>query len=462
MNIANDHTEAFDESVASTDANTKIEVITNSKDRKEFLVIKSAVTISQEVDAEIAERAKTFKLAGFKDKGAPVSIVKRQIGKAVMTQHIDTLIKHAVLQVVRENDLSFAIKPNIEIKEFDPEGDIKIFISFCIPPEVDFTDDKFRVEILELQVSDSDIQQAKDALKKMIISYKEAPVDHISANGDAVIIDFHGKLNGEEFDGNKASQFRIDIGDGQFIKDFEEKLVGFKKGEEKTIKVIFPKDYNETKLAGQGVDFEIKVHDILVKDENSDIEDELKKRFNIETADQLDEIIRSKIVYDFNSVSRLRTKKLLFEKLDAAVDFDLPKDLIEADFESMWKDISQKIANGTLEKSEEDLKVEVMHKAKSRVKFGLILADIAKRNSINVSDEDIANTKELEKMRRPDSSEKIDEFFKAKENQDMLRGAILEDKVVDLIISQVQKYSISVTMTEFNDKYAKEIQDLIQ
>ena len=128
MNIANDHTEAFDGAVPPIDPNTKIEVITNSKDKKEFLVIKSAVKISQEVDAEIAERAKTFKLAGFKDKGVPASIVKRQIGKAVMTQHIDTLIRNAVLQVVKENDLSFAIKPNIEIKEFDPEGDIKIFI----------------------------------------------------------------------------------------------------------------------------------------------------------------------------------------------------------------------------------------------------------------------------------------------------------------------------------------------
>jgi trigger factor len=462
MTIANDHIEALDEVMPPSDPNIKIEILTNTKDRKEFLVIKSAVQISQEVDAEIAERAKTFKLAGFKDKGAPVSIVKRQIGQAVMTQHIDKLIKHAVLKVVQQNNLSFAIKPNIEIKEFNPEGDIKIFISFFIPPEVDFKDDRFRVEILELQVSDSDVQQAKDALKRMITSYKEAPVGHISANGDSIIIDFHGRLNGEEFDGNQASQFRIDIGDEQFIKDFEDKLVGFKKGDEKTIKVRFPQEYSEAKLAGQEVDFDIKVHDLLVKDDINDIENELQKRFDVDSSEKLEEIIRSKIIYDFNAISRLRTKKLLFEKLDGAVDFALPEDLVAADFEAMWKDVSQKIADGTIDTPEEKLRAEVMDKAKKRVKFGLILADIAKKNSIAVTDEDVKNAKELEKMRRPDSSDKIDEFFNAKENKDMLLGAILEDKVVDFIISQVQKYSISVTMNEFNDKYAKEMQDLIQ
>jgi trigger factor len=467
MIIANDQTEEATHKHHSTSkVNYKIEIKNDSKHKKEFLVTSSTVEISKEVDVDIAERAKTFKLAGFsKGKGAPVSLVKRQIGKAVMTEHIDKLIHNVVLQIVKENNLHFTGMPNIEIKEFDPEGEIKISISFNVMPsvpEIDFQDDKFRVEILELQVNNNDIQQAKDALTKMIASYKEAAVGHVSTNGDAIIIDFHGKLNGEEFDGNKASQIRIDIGENQFIKDFEEKLTGLKKGDEKTIKVMFPKDYNEEKLAGQEVDFEIKVHDILVKDESTDVEEELKKRFNIDSTDKLEEIIREKIVYDFNSISRLRTKKLLFDKMDAELDFDLPEEMIESDFQTMWKDISEKIANGTIQKSEEDSKEEVKNIARRRVKLGLLLADVAKKNSIVVTEEDIENAKKAEKMKRPDSSNMIDEFFAKKENRDMLQGAVLEEKVVDFIISKAQKYSISVTTAEFNDKYAKEIQELIQ
>ncbi len=465
MNIANDHQEA---SKGNTHDNIvkSIEKTSDTKTKIEFLITASALEISKEVDADIAERAKTFKLAGFsKGKGAPVSIVKRQIGKQVMTEHIDKLIHSLVLRVARENDLNSVGMPNIEIKEFNPEGELKISIGFNIMPtvpEIDFSSDKYRIEILELNVSNDDIKQAKDALTRMVTNYKEAPEGHSAAVGDAVIIDFHGKLNGEEFEGNQASQIRIDIGDGQFIKDFEDKLVGFKKGDEKSIKVKFPKDYNEEKLAGKDVDFAVKVHDILVKDESGDSQEELKKRFDVDSLDKLDELIQSRIANDFNSISRLRTKKMLFDKIDSECDFDLPEDMIESDFQNMWKDISAKIANGSITKSEEESKQEVRDIAKRRVKLGLILADVAKKNAITVTGEDMENAKMIEKMKRPDSAEMIDAFFAKQENIDVIQGAVLEEKVVDFIISKAQKYSISVTTTEFNEKYAKEIQELIQ
>jgi trigger factor len=465
MNIANDYQgESKDNS--HDNIVQSIEKISDTKSKVEFLTVANALEISKEVDAEIAERAKTFKLAGFsKGKGAPVSIVKRQIGKQVMTEHIDKLIHSLVLRIVKENDLNSVGMPIIEIKEFNPEGELKISIAFNIMPSVpaiDFTSDKYRIEILELNISNDDIKQAKDALTKMITTYKEAPEGHPAAIGDAIIIDFHGKLNGEEFEGNTASQIRIDIGDGQFIKDFEDKLVGCKKGEEKSIKVKFPKDYNEDKLAGKEVDFEVKVHDVLVKDTNSDAQEELKKRFDVKSLEQLDELIQSKITNDFNSISRLRTKKMLFDKIDSECNFDLPEDMIETDFQNMWKDISSKIASGAIKKSEEESKQEVKDIAKRRVKLGLILADVAKKNAITVTEDDMENAKIIEKMKRPDSAEMIDAFFSKQENRDVIQGAVLEEKVVDFIISKAQKYSISVTTTEFNEKYAKEIQELIQ
>jgi trigger factor len=194
MNIANDHQEA---SKGNTHDNIvkSIEKTSDTKTKIEFLITASALEISKEVDADIAERAKTFKLAGFsKGKGAPVSIVKRQIGKQVMTEHIDKLIHSLVLRVARENDLNSVGMPNIEIKEFNPEGELKISIGFNIMPtvpEIDFSSDKYRIEILELNVSNDDIKQAKDALTRMVTNYKEAPEGHSAAVGDAVIIDFH-------------------------------------------------------------------------------------------------------------------------------------------------------------------------------------------------------------------------------------------------------------------------------
>lgn len=448
------------------DQNFSVELKNDSKFKKEFLVTANAVEISKAVDADIAERAKTFKLAGFsRGGGAPVSLVKRQIGKQVMSEHVDKLIQSAILKIVQDNTLNMSGMPAIDIKEFNPEGEIKISVVISIMadiPEINLADDKFRVELLELNVSDDDINQAKNALTKMVASYKEAPEGHSAVVSDAVIIDFHGKLNGEEFDGNKAEQIRIDIGDGNFIKDFEEKLVGLKKGDEQVLRVKFPSDYNEEKLANQEVDFEVKVHEILVKDSGVDVDQELLKRFEVESLDKLQDMIRAKIVQDFDSIIRVRSKKHLFDKIDAEVDFELPEDMVEGDFNNMWKDISGKIADGSIAKTEEEARAELQGIARRRVKLGLILADIAKKNQVMITEEDIENAKNVEKAKRPDQVAAIDEFFSKKENRDILQGAILEEKVVDFILGKVQSYSVSVTTTEFNDKYAKEIQDLIQ
>jgi len=446
--------------------NFSIELKNDSKFKKDFIIVANAIEVSKIVDQDIAERAKTFKLAGFsRAGGAPVSLVKRQIGKQVMSEHIDKLIQEAILKIIKDYNINMSGMPGVDISEFNPEGDIKISVIINVMadvPSINLSDDRFRVELLELNISGDDIDQAKNALTKMVASYVTAPEGHIATRGDAIIIDFHGKLNGEEFEGNKAEQIRIDIGDGNFIKDFEDKLVGLKKGDEKILKVEFPADYNEQKLANQIVDFEVKVHDILIKDNNIDTNAELLRRFEVESLDKLDEMIKEKIAQDFNAIIRIRSKKHLFDNIDTGIDFELPEDMIEADFNNMWQDIAPKIANGSIEKNEEEAKSELQKIARRRVKLGLILADIAKKNNIMITEDDIENAKNLEKSKRPDQSSQIDEFFSKKENRDILQGAILEEKVVDFILGKVQTYSVSVTTTEFNNKYAKEIQDLIQ
>ncbi len=442
-----------------------IEKLDESKFQKKFQVTIQGKQLSARVDADIAEIAKTYKLAGFSKKGAPVSLVKRQIGRQVMTETLDKVIQEATMQIVKDNDLKVGSMPSIEVKEFNPEASIIIEITFMIIadlPEADFTSNNFEIELLELKVEQSDLDQAKEALLKMVRSYKEAPAGHKAAKGDALIINFHGKLKGEEFEGNKANSIRIELGEGQFIKDFEDKLVGFIKGEERTITVLFPTDYQETTLAGQEVTFDIKVHDILVKDDSKSGEEELQARFNLSSFSDLDQMIREKLINDFNSIIRLRTKKLLFDKLDNQLDFELPDVMVEADFNNLWKETLPKIQSGEIKKSEEEAKKEMELIAKRRVKLGLVLADLSKKHSIIVTDQDIQTTKEQEKIKRPDNSAMIEEFFSKKENRDLLQGAILEEKVVDYILTIIPKKVTLVTTKEFNDNYSKEIQELMQ
>ena len=262
--------------------NATIEVINDSKYQKEFAITTDATTIIGEVDAEIAERAKTFKLAGFRQGAVPTSIVKRQIGESVIAKHINQTIQKIIVKIAKENKIDPSGVPSVDIKEFDQTKTLKFNVKFNIlppVPEIDLTSDDLKIETLKLDVKQDDIQQAKDALVKMIIPFKDAADDHIITSGDGVVLDFFGTIDGEEFEGNKATQIRINIGEGQFIKDFEDKLIGMKKNDDQTITVTFPQDYHDVKIAGKEVDFKIKIHEIMIPDKDTDIEGELKKRF---------------------------------------------------------------------------------------------------------------------------------------------------------------------------------------
>jgi trigger factor len=443
----------------------KIEKLEDGKFKKDFVITIAGQKLSTRVDTEIAERAKSYKLAGFSKKGAPVSLVKRQIGQEVVAQEMDKIIQEVVMTIIKNESLNVGSMPQIEVKDFNLEGEIKISVSFMVMPsiaEIDLESDRFKLDTLELQVESSDLEEAKKALFKMVKSYKEAPEGHKACEGDAVIIDFHGNLNGEEFEGNKANQIRIELGEGQFIKDFENKLLGSSKGEEKTILVDFPSDYPEKILAGQKVHFDIKVHDLLVKDENKSEEEELKSRFNLSSISEIEQIIRDKLINDFNSIIRLRNKKLLFDKLDKEIELELPETMVEADFNNIWKETEAKIKSGELKKTEEEARSEMQNIARRRVKLGLVLADLSKKYSIAVTEADLNTAKESEKAKRPESSKMIEEFFAKKENKDLLQGAILEEKVVDFILNLVPKNIIQVTTKEFNEKYSQEIQELMQ
>ncbi len=445
--------------------NATIDFTKDSKYQKEFSVTTDAKIIIEQSDIEIAERAKTFKLAGFRQGAVPISIVKRQIGESIIAKHINQTIQRLVIQIAKQYKVDVSGVPSIDIKAFEPEKQLVFSVKFNIMPSVpkiDLTSDDLSIEVLKLQVNDDDVQQAKNALIKMIVAYKDAGADYEASYNDGVILDFVGTVNGEEFEGNKAIQIRINIGEGQFIKDFEDKLVGVKKGDEKIIHVKFPADYHDDKIAGKDVDFKIKVHEILVVDGGVNMEDELKKRFGVDTMEKFEEIIKEKIINDFDLIARLRTKKMLFDKIDTKYDFELPEHMIDTDFNTMWNDVSEKIAKGEIEKTDEEARKELMNIAKRRVKLGLILADVAKSDAITIDESDFEKAKNIEKMKRPDQQQMIDEFFSKQENQERVQGAILEEKIVDFIISKVPTKEVVITTAEFNEKYAKEIQELIQ
>ncbi len=430
---------------------------------KEFRIIIDAKDIVKNTDDEILETAKTFKLAGFREGKVPVSLVKRQIGQQVLHKHINHQISDVLQRVINHKGLSYSMPPNVEIQDFQPEGFLTFIAKIDVLPnipKIDIYNDQLKIEKLELQITDEDLKEAQKAVMNSTKIYQKTEDDkYQSQKGDAIVIDFTGTINGEEFEGNKASSIQIILGEYQFIPEFEDKLLGLTKGTSESINVKFPNDYHNKDIAGKESVFEILVHDILVSDDSShDINDEFAKKIGVESLEKLNDILKQRMQNDFNTVSRLRTKKLLFDRIDALYSFDLPSKMLEADYEIMWNEIRNNLEKTNPNKSPEDVQSELKDIARRRVKLGLILANIAKEQKIVLSSEDIFHAKEIEKSRLPDKASEIEEFFQKQENIERIRGALLEEKVVDYLISQVPSDKIIVSPKEFNDKYAKDVQ----
>jgi trigger factor len=396
------------------------------------------------IDRIIQERAKTFKLAGFRPGMVPLNLVKKQIGHTVLMEVLELYVKNIVQKIQKQENNQYY--PDVQIKEFNLEKDLILDLSFINIPTIPKLNLKnYTLEILDLNVTDDDIVKAKSIMQRMIYQYLQAPEGYVSKDGDAVIIDFKGTLDGVEFPNNTATGIRVDIGTGQMIEDFERQLIGLKKNDHIQINVKFPENYNSfAEIAGKTAVFDIKVHDILVPEGNN-LDEEILKMIDDKTL-SIEEFITDKIKNEFYNVTKLRTKKLLFDLLDREYNFDIPQQIIDKDIQLM-KEIPQ------------DEAYKLAHR---RVKLGLILADIVKQNSLTVSEDDIENYIENEKSKPNAKIEEIDNFLKQPENYNRLYSTLLEDKAVDVLIKTIPNNIITITKEEFNDKYSKEIEELFQ
>ncbi len=438
--------------------------ITTIKDeeyRKEYKVSIPSASIIQSADGEIIERSQTFKLAGFREGKVPVSIVKRQIGSEVLARHIDRRINETIKVLVDERKLTLASGAGVEVQEFNPEGNLIFTVGLNILPNIpaiNWDDEIFKkVEILDLTVSQEDMNNAYDSIIKMSKNFVKAEQDYQSKLGDAIIIDFVGKINGEEFEGNKASSIKINIGDKQFITDFENQLIDLKEGDNKVIKVSFPQDYHNNDIAGKEAEFEIKVHEVLKEEGSSGITLEFVQKLGVESIEKFDELLKNRIKLDFDNVARLRVKKQLFDLISEKCSFQVPTNMVDADYEVMWKEVEKSLEDKPQNRPIEEIKEEIKSIALRRVKLGLILADLARSNNIQVEQEDLNNSIRKELERRPGQDKEILEFYNKPENVEKAKGSILEEKVVDFILLQIPTSKVTVTAKEFNDKYAAEM-----
>ncbi|MBE6449686.1 MAG: trigger factor [Alphaproteobacteria bacterium] len=411
---------------------------------KSFKVVVAADEFKAAYDKKLAETATKVKLPGFRPGNTPIGIVEQKYGQAVKGDAAEALIQDASSKIVMENKLRLAVAPKVDVAKFEDGQDFEFSIEFEVLPEIGSVDlSKVSVEKPTAQVSDEEVEKA---LKRLADARKSTEVineDRLTKEGDVVVIDFVGTINGEEFRGGSGKDFYLALGSNTFIPGFEPQLVSKKIGETVNVNVTFPAEYHVKDLAGKEAVFATTLKELRQYKE-AEVNDEFAKTFGQETLDGLKNVIKEELAKEYANVSNVHLKRAILDALAPVCSFDAPQSMVDMEFDAIWKQFENAKARGQLDEdeknaSEEDLKAEYKAIAVRRVKLGLLLAEIANQNKITLDAADIQKAISAEAARNPGYEKQVFEFYqKNPKAMEALRAPLFEEKVVDFVSKNIQ------------------------
>lgn len=366
-----------------------------------------AEEFDQALDQAFKKVVKDVQLPGFRKGRVPRGLFEQRFGVESLYQDaVDIVLPEAYSKAVDEADIFPIVQPSVDIEQIE-KGKALIFTAEVeVKPEVTLGEYKgLEVEEESVEVTDEDIEQE---LKNLQEQHAELVVkeDGEIAEGDTVVIDFEGFTDGEAFEGGKGENQSLEIGSGQFIPGFEEKLIGKKPGEETEIDVTFPEEYHAENLAGKEATFKVKIHEVKAK-ELPELDDEFAKDVDdeVETLDELKTKKKEQMLEERTQAAETAKRESLIEKASDNVEVDIPDAMVENELEQMLAEFEQRLQmqGMTLEmysqfsgQDEDALKEQMKEDAAKRVKTSLTLEAIANAENLEATEEEV--NEEIDKM----------------------------------------------------------------
>ncbi|WP_428682195.1 trigger factor [Reyranella sp.] len=418
--------------------------------KHQFKIVVPASDLSAKIDERLAEMAKTAALPGFRPGKVPVSLLKKQYGQALFGEAVEAAVNTSTAKAIEDRGLKPALQPRVDLKQLEEGKDVEFEVVVEVLPEIGKLDfSGIELERLKAEVPEKDIDEALDRIAKANREQKPVDPPRPAQKGDAIKLDFVGSVDGVEFPGGTASDYTLELGSGSFIPGFEDQLVGAEVGKTVDVKVTFPAEYGAPELAGKDAVFKCtikEIHEFVDKP----ADDELAKKSNFENLEAMRKAIGERIGQDYNQISRTMIKRQLLDKLAETHKFEVPEGLVEGEFNAIWQRIEEAKKKGEkLEDDEEKMRKEYREIADRRVRLGLLLADIGRSNSIDVTPEELNQAVMREAMRYQGQERQVLEFFsKNAEAKDQLRAPIFEEKTVDFILELAKVSEKSVTPEE--------------
>ena len=425
---------------------------------REFKIALPAAEIQEKISHRLKELAQTANMPGFRPGKVPVSVLRKKYGPSVMGEVLERAVNDSSQQALAEKGLRPAMQPEIEITEFEDGKDLEYTIAVEVLPKIkpiDFS--TIKLERLVPNTKKGEIDSVLETLAKTHGESEPIKEDRKSKDGDVLVIDFLGRVDGVEFAGGKAENYELTLGSGTFIPGFEEQLTGIKVGAKTEVKVKFPENYGAAELSGKDAVFDVTVHEIKAVAPAA-IDDELAKKLGGENLDALRESIKEEQEREFLTMSRMTLKRELLDKLADAHDFKVPKKLLEREFEAIWTQYQEEqnkagddVETATPKDQNPDVEGEKEFReiAERRVRLGLLMAEVGRSNDVQINQEDVNRQLMEEARRHPGREQEIMEHYRnTPEAMEQLSAPIYEEKVVDFILEQATVTDKKATMDD--------------
>ena len=438
---------------------------------REYSILITAAEIDEQVSAKLTELAATVNMPGFRPGKVPMSVVKSRFGPQVQGEALKNALDEGARQAIEDNELRLASQPSVDIKAYDEGKDLEAALSCEIMPEISMPDlAALKIEKPMLEAGKAEVDEALNNIADANRPTIEVTSKRAAKDGDVVVIDFVGRIDGEAFEGGAAEGHSLELGSASFIPGFEEGLVGAKSGETRDVTVHFPEDYQATHLAGKPAVFEVTVKELREKGEVA-IDDELAARLGFDDLGALRDAVAGQINGQHATALRQALKKNVLDALADGEAFDIPPSLYASEYENVARAMNPNAPEpnnhdhdhdhdhdedhvhlAADEGMDDDAKSEAKAVAERRVRLGLLLTEVGRVNNVEVTEDDTRQAVFEEARRYPGQEQQVLEYFQTnKEAMQQLAGPIFEDKTVDFILEMA---TVTEVQTDVETLYA--------
>ena len=413
-------------------------VETLEKLERKVIVSLPWLDINEATDKELKKAQRRVKIDGFRPGKAPLKMVAQMYGASIQNDVLNDLAQQAFNKVAQEQNLRIAAVTKIEPVQTEESADaLKVAFTYETFPEIKIGDlSALTIEKVSAEVGDKEVDNTVEILRKQRTRFNR--VEREAQNGDRVIIDFEGKIDGKPFAGGASKNYPFLLGNGEMLPEFEAGVLGLKEGESKDVEVHFPEDYHGKDVAGKTAVFTITVHNVA-EPILPEVDADFAKALGIADGDvaKMREEIKKNVAREVKRRVDARNTDAVMEALRKAHSFDLPQIFVRDEAQRLADEMKQNFAQQGLDASNFDLPADMFtERAEQRVALGLLLPTMVEEFKLQATDEqvkaiiaDVADSYE-------DPQEVIDWYFEDRSRLAGPTNLAVEANVVDYVLGK--------------------------